>query len=220
MITNERQLANANRKLEGLQAARDAVDAEDAVVYDDLIQEVTKEVERYLAVRDGLVNLFGVDSLDDLGPALVMARVSRGWSQRQLASELGVSEQMVQKIEAKHYENAGLAKVAETIDALGYELVGSLRPKYLPRDKWRIDDSILFGAPMAVGGFTATGTAVDTTTTAQWVVTRSVLGTCLGVPALLEGTSSWETFGLFDGSPSPYRKWSHPASVAAHEVSR
>jgi transcriptional regulator with XRE-family HTH domain len=59
---------------------------------------------------------------------LVKARIARGWTQKQLAAALGVSEQMVQKDEAGNYKRAGVARLAEVGDVLGYRLTGRLLP--------------------------------------------------------------------------------------------
>jgi transcriptional regulator with XRE-family HTH domain len=103
----------------------------------ELAAEIGRDIEEYEALLTGMVNLFEVDSIDDLGECLIKARLARGWTQRQLAEALQVSEQMVQRDEARSYEHAGLARIAEVADVLGYSLAGTLQPSHLPEQMWR-----------------------------------------------------------------------------------
>lgn len=148
MIRTDRQLAIAKRKRQELLDSCAHLDEEDAEVYRELARDLQSNIEAYVSVRDGQVNLFSVESVDSLASAAVSARVARGWSQRELAEELGVSEQSVQKDEARGYENVGLAKIAEVIEALGYGLVGTLRPVHLPRSEWSGPTGIRVGFPV------------------------------------------------------------------------
>lgn len=141
MISNERQLANAHEKLEQLRAAIAELDGEDVLPYQDLAAELMRRVDDYVAARDGRVKVFKISNVDDLAAAVVKARIARGWTQKQLAEELDVSEQMVQKAESRQYENVGLAKLADLFDALEYELVGQLRPRFVSVEQWRPDTS-------------------------------------------------------------------------------
>lgn len=132
MIRNSRQAAASRRTLKTLQAAADAAGEDKRTSYDELAAEVTEELREYDAIRSGsYAGAFAVDGIDGIGDALVKARLARGWTQRQLAEKLGVTEQMVQRDEARSYEHAGLARIAEVADVLGFELAGSL---------WRVRD--------------------------------------------------------------------------------
>jgi transcriptional regulator with XRE-family HTH domain len=130
MIRNDNQLATARRKIEGLEATRDAMtETVGKMAYDKLISVARREVEEYVAIRAGAVRSFNVNSLDEIGEAATKARLASGMTQKQVADELSVTEQMVQKDESRGYESAGVAKLAEVLDILGYELVGCVRPK-------------------------------------------------------------------------------------------
>ena len=129
MIGNSRQLGVARRKRDELASALQASGSEtDTVTYRVLIANLNDEIAEFEQIRDGVVRQFPVESVDELGKAVIKARVASGLNQRELADELGVSEQAVQKDEATQYERAGLARVAEILDALGHELVGCVRP--------------------------------------------------------------------------------------------
>ena len=127
MIGNARQASASRKTLADLLRAAEA-QSPGAAAYLELAAEVRAELAEYDAILDGSVSTFEVPEIDDLGEALVKARLARGWTQRRLAEALGVSEQMVQKDEARAYENAGLARLAEVADVLGYGLSGSFRP--------------------------------------------------------------------------------------------
>lgn len=129
MIRNERQLGVARRKLrdlhESIQATIDAIDQEQ---YVRLAEDLEAEIREYEEIRDGILDRFLVESLDAVVDAAIKARIAKGWTQAQLAQRLGVSEQQVQKDEASGYARAGWDRIADVIDALGYELVGKLKP--------------------------------------------------------------------------------------------
>jgi len=172
MISNERQLAVAQQKLQALKSTEAQVGRDDAEAYAALIKEVQREIDDYLAVRDGHVNLFPVTSVDDLSRSVIRARVARRWSQKDLAEALDVREQQVQKDEGRQYENVGLAKLADTVDVLGYQLVGTLRPTHLPVQHWRgpneFQSQTIFGTAVRDAA-----TAISVTTCGVWSVSAT-----------------------------------------------
>jgi ribosome-binding protein aMBF1 (putative translation factor) len=137
MIKNSRQAATARKRRDELLHAAERADPGKESAYLELVTELARELSEYEAIRNGQINEFEIDGFDNLGDALIKARLARGWSHRQLAQVLGVSEQMIQKDESRSYERAGLARMAEIADGLGYHLMGSLSPIYLPTPEWR-----------------------------------------------------------------------------------
>jgi ribosome-binding protein aMBF1 (putative translation factor) len=132
MIKNERQLNVASSKLSGLEEARASAGTTDKTswrAYTDLIDDLQWEMEQYCQVRDQQMDQFPITCVDDLGPALIKARIHNGWTHSTLAKHAGVQEQSIQRDESRDYENAGLARLAELLDVLGFELVGEVRPK-------------------------------------------------------------------------------------------
>lgn len=132
MISNSRQAVIARKEHAGLlrAAAEAAPAARNGFL--QLAAEIECELEEYDAIRGGAVSRFSVGDIGDLGEALVKARLARGWTHRQLAAALGVSEQAVQKDESRAYEHAGLARIAEVADVLGYSLEGTFQPNAGP----------------------------------------------------------------------------------------
>jgi ribosome-binding protein aMBF1 (putative translation factor) len=129
VIYTERQASASRATLAELLCAAEAESSGGAAAqYLELARQIRRELAEYDAIRSGDTCEFAVAEVDDLGGALVKARLARGWTQRQLAEKLGTSEQMVQKDESRAYENAGLARVAEVADVLGYSLRGSFQP--------------------------------------------------------------------------------------------
>lgn len=82
-------------------------------------QDLAVEIADYEHLRSGATTLFEADTLGGLSTLLVRARVARGWSQRQLATELGIAEQQIQRYEANGYATASLARLCEIANALG-----------------------------------------------------------------------------------------------------
>lgn len=128
MIRNTRQASVARKKYHDLMIAARKSRAENSSSFLALAEDIANELREYEAIRAGKVNIFTVLGIDQIGDSLVKARLAKGWTQQQLAESLGVSEQMVQKDEARSYEHAGLTRLAEIADTLGYELEGSFRP--------------------------------------------------------------------------------------------
>jgi HTH-type transcriptional regulator/antitoxin HigA len=128
MIRNDRQLAVSEKKYKELREASAAAEGNDRIVWQSLARDVLCEIDEYRSIRDGAVSAFEINCLDDLADALIKARIARGLTQAELAEQLGVTEQAVQKGEAGGYEKAGLARLADTADALEYTLVGRLQP--------------------------------------------------------------------------------------------
>ncbi|MGV9282334.1 helix-turn-helix transcriptional regulator [Streptomyces sp. NPDC003730] len=119
----------ARQKLEKVEEALvEAADEADRQVWSGLAKDLRCEIEEYVAIRSGQTTTFQIASLDDIGEALIKARMACNLTQKQLADRLGVSEQMVQKDEAGGYESASVARLADIADALDYQLTGNLRP--------------------------------------------------------------------------------------------
>ena len=136
MITNERQyritksvfekLQETIRTLEPAQAAKntseellrqaqfDALESERQILADQLAE--------YESLKSGSIADFTAGSLHELPDLLVKARIAKGMSQRQLAVDIGVKEQQIQRYEAERYRSASLHRLLEIADALGLQI--------------------------------------------------------------------------------------------------
>jgi HTH-type transcriptional regulator/antitoxin HigA len=113
----EEALANLESKHPGKKRSKLAQVEIDAVR--SQAADLRAELDEYDRLRSGEVSTFEAGSLEDLATLLIKARVARGWTQRQLADELGVAEQQVQRYETTGYRSASLARMCDVAAALG-----------------------------------------------------------------------------------------------------
>jgi DNA-binding Xre family transcriptional regulator len=93
-----------------------------------LMEDLEAEIAEYEKLRDGQVSSLPLSSvLEELPSALVRARIARGWTHRDLARALRITEQQVQKDESGGYEKASLARLRRVAEALGVRLAGEAR---------------------------------------------------------------------------------------------
>jgi HTH-type transcriptional regulator/antitoxin HigA len=140
MITNEREYRITKSAIASFERAIDAFDLFSLVKkgidpvlakaqlssYEYQLKELTRRVQEYEALRSGAERQFGVSSIREIGRRLISARVAKGWTQRQLAEELGLKEQQIQRYEREKYENTSLKRISIVAGALGAELEGAL----------------------------------------------------------------------------------------------
>jgi HTH-type transcriptional regulator/antitoxin HigA len=70
----------------------------------------------------------------DLGSLLVVARVARGWSQKELARRLFLPEQQVQRYESERYRTASLGNLIRIARTLGVKLSADLSNPF--QEQW------------------------------------------------------------------------------------
>ena len=87
------------------------------------IEEMAAEVRAYEDLKAGRVQIRS-GSLAELPTVLIQARVARGWTQKQLADLLGVTEQTIQRYEATDYQSVALARLAKIAETLSVQVVG------------------------------------------------------------------------------------------------
>jgi DNA-binding XRE family transcriptional regulator len=84
--------------------------------------QLTSEIERYEKLKSGDLSLIVAGSLDDLPRSLIETRIARGKSQSELAREIGVAPQQVQRWEADDYQSASFPTLCEIARTLGVTL--------------------------------------------------------------------------------------------------
>jgi transcriptional regulator with XRE-family HTH domain len=104
-------------------------------------------VAGYDALRTSGALSLDISSPMDLGHALVKARIARGWTQAQLAEELGMPKQQVQRYEATAYASASLRRIGLVADALGMTFTGIAGSGQVPEPS--------AGVARMLAGFTA-----------------------------------------------------------------
>jgi HTH-type transcriptional regulator / antitoxin HigA len=93
-----------------LKAQRDALQSQ--------ISDLQAEIAEYDMLKLGKVSFAETCSLSELPRALVRARIARGLSQTDLADQLGMKPQQIQRYEATNYMSASLARLIEVAKAL------------------------------------------------------------------------------------------------------
>lgn len=107
------------------------------------VAELAASLAGYQALRSAGGMSLEIRSPEDLGRALVQARIARGWTQASLAQALGMAKQQIQRYEATGYGAASLLRIAHVADALGLRLTGTAACQRVPADRselarWRV----------------------------------------------------------------------------------
>lgn len=92
------------------------------------VRVLESEIAEYERLKAGAAT-FPVNSIVELPSVLVKARISRGWTQAELARRLELKEQQIQRYEARLYAGVGLDRIQEVADALGVALEGQANLK-------------------------------------------------------------------------------------------
>ena len=118
MITTEREyritkarIANPEQAIARERARTDLTPLMRQMYVDALtsnMEELAAEVRAYEDLKAGRVQIRSA-SLAELPTVLIRARVAHGWTQKQLAGLLGVTEQTIQRNEATGYQGVALA---------------------------------------------------------------------------------------------------------------
>lgn len=86
--------------------------------------QLRETVDEYERVRNG--GLPTIASLEDLGPALIAARIAAGVTQRELAVRLGVHESQVSRDERNDYSGVTLERASKVLNVIGVSFRGTL----------------------------------------------------------------------------------------------
>lgn len=86
-------------------------------------EQLREHIEEYDRIRRG--ELPAITTLNDLGPALVAARIAAGVTQRELATRLGVHESQVSRDEKNDYHGATIDRASKVLAAIGVSFRGS-----------------------------------------------------------------------------------------------
>ena len=95
------------------------------------IEELNEELQDYNRTKAGHVDMGVLYSVDKIAGVLISARIAKGFTQRQLASMVGLKEQQIQRYEARDYANVDLSRVQEIARALIAEPPAETAPPQL-----------------------------------------------------------------------------------------
>ena len=93
-----------------LKAMRDGAESQ--------LQDLRDEIAEYETLRSGDVTSLEANSILELTTALVKARIVRNWTQKELATQMGLPEQQIQRYEATQYKGVAVERLQEVADAL------------------------------------------------------------------------------------------------------
>lgn len=140
IIANDRQARDIATTLEQISAALSS-EQELRSIVKGLPREVIEGVRSSLLAEQGELNelLEAYDEAkagspdrlrkrigNDLGGLLVVARVARGWSQKELSRRLFIPEQQVQRYEIERYRSISLGNLVRVARTLGVQLSANL----------------------------------------------------------------------------------------------
>jgi len=131
MIKNERQFQITSKKLNEFKKAIQIVSEKQDVDLDlkeiqlaamqAQIEVLEAEVQEYLSLKNKELNSITADNILDLPQLLIKARISKGWSQHDLAQRLKIKEQQIQRYEQYNYETAAWLRIVRIANELEIE---------------------------------------------------------------------------------------------------
>ena len=150
LITNERQEREVSVFIDQIadallseQVFKSIVDGLPSEVIDGVRRSLTAErrelaesLKAYRNAQRGAVDELKSRAGNDLGALLVVARVAKGWKQKELARRLFLPEQQVQRYEAERYCSISLGNLIRVARTLGVcltaDISNPLREPWLP----------------------------------------------------------------------------------------
>lgn len=85
-----------------------------------MADDIAWEVDLYERLKTGDADAIPSFATGERGKALICLRITKGWTQRQLAEALGVSEAVVSRDERNEYHGISLEKYGKVLAALGF----------------------------------------------------------------------------------------------------
>ncbi len=146
MIKNERQFKITRSQRDRFKSAIDEYDPNlevesgvDPLVAQLKLEQLQSEyeilceqIDEYESLTSGTQTEILVGSIRDLPQALIKARIIRGWTQADLADNLNLKAQQIQRYEAEDYSTANLSTLERVANALELDLSSfttlSIRP--------------------------------------------------------------------------------------------
>ncbi|MBO7752385.1 XRE family transcriptional regulator [Burkholderia pseudomallei] len=96
-------------------------------------QELSELLAAYQRAKEGDFELLKRKANNDLGEVLIVARIAKGWSQKDLARKLGLREQAIQRYESERYRTISLAGYIRVARALSLDLTADFQSREVER---------------------------------------------------------------------------------------
>jgi HTH-type transcriptional regulator/antitoxin HigA len=141
MLINERQYEVEKRKVAELENARQkaldkqaggSTDRLHLLQLEEMLAGMRAEMEEFMRLKEGNVSSLEISSMPDMGKVLIKARIAKGWTAADLAGRIKLLDwsedfnaEQIGQLEATFYQDASLAMLALTFDALELKWVGS-----------------------------------------------------------------------------------------------
>ncbi|MFG6962211.1 helix-turn-helix domain-containing protein [Burkholderia pseudomallei] len=90
-------------------------------------QELSAVLSAYQEAKCGNLEPLKQRAGGDLGDMLIVARIAKGWSQKELARQIGLKEQAVQRYESERYRSISLAGFLRVARALGLTIASDVQ---------------------------------------------------------------------------------------------
>ncbi|MDE3213154.1 MAG: helix-turn-helix transcriptional regulator, partial [Bacteroidota bacterium] len=130
MIKNEKQYQITKNLLKEFQDSLLEISQSNATQMDPVYKKIQEdsiksqihtfegEIAEYETLRNGSAPFISVNSIANFYEILIKARISKGWTQADLAKRLEMKEQQIQRYEFGNYSTASLARIIEIASAL------------------------------------------------------------------------------------------------------
>ena len=133
MITNEKQYRATRAAARIFEEALEHADEQGKLIQPQIreamlsgitseLAQLRAQLQDYEDFRAGKVRVLTIERLDELPAVLIRARIASGLTQRELAEELDIKEQQVQRYEATRYKAASLTRLVAVAQALDIEI--------------------------------------------------------------------------------------------------
>lgn len=138
MIRNDRQYRIVRSRLDRLRnleadLVERAGEADDIIAELELksvrgeIENMSAQLADYEALQQGRSEVGVPQTVADLPRVLIRARIAAGLTQAELADQLGLKPQQIQRYEVTDYESASLDRLRQVAEALNVRLAGRRR---------------------------------------------------------------------------------------------
>ncbi|MDY0279040.1 MAG: helix-turn-helix transcriptional regulator [Salinivirgaceae bacterium] len=86
------------------------------------LEDLRAEMREYEALRSGIVDFSEIENIERLPEAIIKARIASGLTQKNLAEQIGLKEQQIQRYEATDYKTASFGRLLEIANILNLKL--------------------------------------------------------------------------------------------------
>ena len=86
------------------------------------LHQFENEMKEYELLKSGRLNHVVINSFSNFYEVLIKGRIIKKWSHADLAKQLKVKEQQIQRYEGNNYSSASIDRISEVVAALDLEI--------------------------------------------------------------------------------------------------